>query len=244
MTDTQPPRLSLIIPAYNEAARVVLTIEKATAYFARQPYTAEIIVVDDGSTDGTADAVRARFPGVQVLESPWNRGKGHAMRLGAARSGGEVILVYDADGSTPIEEVEKLWPVLAQGAEVVIGSRAASGAQVETPQPKYRRLMGRMYNLLVRGLGLTAFRDTQCGFKAFTARARDIIFPRLRINGFGADCEMLVVARLNGLRAEEVPVRWINSADTRVKAVRHSLDMILEVLRIRLRAWTGAYTAQ
>jgi dolichyl-phosphate beta-glucosyltransferase len=243
MTDSEPLRLSLIIPAYNEVTRIARTLDNAMAYFARQPYAVEIILVDDGSTDGTASAVRTQFPQVQVIESPWNRGKGHAMRMGAARSHGEFALVYDADGSTTIEEIEKLWPLFAQGADVVIGSRAVSGAQVETPQPKYRRFMGRVYNLLVRGLGLTSFRDTQCGFKAFTARARDIIFSRLTINGFGSDCEMLVVARLHGLRVEEVPVRWINSADTRVKAVRHSLDMILEVLLIRVRAWTGAYTA-
>ncbi len=236
------PRLSLVIPAYNEATRAVRTLEIVTAFFARQTYAAEIIVVDDGSTDGTAAAVRARFPSVVVVESPWNRGKGHAMRLGAARSSGETVLVYDADGSTPIDEIDKLWPTFAQGADVVIGSRAARGAQVETPQPKYRRLMGRVYNLLLRGLGLTDFRDTQCGFKAFTAHARDIIFPLLTINGFGSDCEMLVVARLKGLRAAEIPVRWVNSPDTRVRAIHHSLAMILEVLRIRLKIWTGAYT--
>lgn len=236
------PRLSLVIPAFNEAVRVVATLEKIQAYFDAQAYPAEVIVVDDGSSDGTAEAVRARFPEVKVIESPWNRGKGHAMRLGGARSTGEVVLVYDADGSTPIDEVEKLWPRFAQGAEVVIGSRAVPGAHVEPPQPQYRRLMGRAYNLLLRGLGLTTFRDTQCGFKAFSARARDIIFPRLTVDGFGSDCEMLVIARLHALRTEEVPVRWINSTDSRVRAVRHSLAMFGEVLRIRMRAWTGAYT--
>ncbi len=236
------PRLSLVIPAFNEAVRVLVTLDKAQAYFRAQAYPTEVIVVDDGSTDGTAEAVRGRFPEVKIIESPWNRGKGHAMRLGAARSTGEVVLVYDADGSTPIDEIEKLWPHLDQGAEVVIGSRAAPGARVETPQPKYRRMMGRAYNVLLRSLGLTEFRDTQCGFKAFTARARDIIFPRLTIDGFGSDCEMLVIARLHNLKTEEVPVRWINSTDTRVRAVHDSLMMFAEVLRIRLRAWAGAYT--
>lgn len=236
------PRLSLVIPAYNEAVRVIATLQITQAYFAAQGYPAETIVVDDGSTDGTADAVRTQFPEVKVVESPWNRGKGHAMRLGAARSTGKVVLVYDADGSTPIEEMEKVWPRIAEGAEVVIGSRAAPGAHVEPPQPKYRRLMGRAYNLLLRGLGLTTFRDTQCGFKAFTARARDIIFPKLTVDGFGSDCEMLVIAHLHDLRTEEVPVRWINSTDSRVRAVRHSLAMFGEVLRIRVRAWMGVYS--
>lgn len=241
MTEARPG-LSLVIPAYNEAIRAVQTLKTVSAYLARQPYATQIIVVDDGSTDGTAEAVRAHFPQAVVLESPRNRGKGHAMRLGAVRSSGETVLVYDADGSTPIDEVEKLWLAFARGADVVIGSRAARGAQVETPQPAHRRLMGRAYNLLLRGLRLTQFRDTQCGFKAFTARSRDIVFPRLTIDGFGSDCEMLVVARLNGLRVEEIPVHWINSPDTRVRAVRHSLAMFLEVLRIRLRAWSGGYT--
>jgi dolichyl-phosphate beta-glucosyltransferase len=235
------PRLSLIIPTFNEAGRVGATIEKASAYLARQAYESEIIVVDDGSTDGTAETVARGFEGVRIVAYGANRGKGYAMREGAKAARGEVCLVYDADASTPIEEVDRLWPEFDRGASVVIASRALPASRVEVPQPGYRRVMGRVYNLLVRGLGLTTFRDTQCGFKSFDRRIRESVVPRLVINGFGADCELLVAAGQAGLRIAEIPVRWINSSDTRVRPVRHTAAMILEVLRVRVRVWLGRY---
>ncbi len=235
------PRLSLIIPTYNEARRVGATIEQARAYLASRDYASEIVVVDDGSTDDTAGVTARAFPDVRVVRYGENRGKGYATREGVLASRGDVCLVYDADASTPIGEIEKLWPEFERGAAVVIGSRALPKSRVEVPQPKHRRVMGRVYNLLLRLLGLTRFRDTQCGFKAFDRRVRDRVFPKLVIDGFGADCELLVAAHEAGLDAVEIPIHWINSTDTRVRPVRHALAMILEVFRVRLRAWRGAY---
>jgi dolichyl-phosphate beta-glucosyltransferase len=235
------PRLSLIIPTYNEARRVVGTIEKARAYLASRPYSCEVVVVDDGSQDDTASVVSAAFPKIKVLRYEANRGKGYATREGVEASRGDVCLVYDADASTPIEEVEKLWPEFERGVSVVIGSRALPESRVEVPQPTHRRVMGRVYNLLLRLLGLTRFRDTQCGFKAFDRRVKELVFPRLSIDGFGADVELLVAAEAAGLQVVEIPVRWINSTDTRVRPVRHTIAMIREVLRVRFRAWRGAY---
>jgi dolichyl-phosphate beta-glucosyltransferase len=236
-------RLSLIIPTYNESGRILSTIEKAQAYLCAQEYLSEICVVDDGSADDTAGVVTNAFPDVRVIGYEENRGKGYATRRGVEVAQGEICLVYDADASTPIEEVERLWPEFDRGVSVVIGSRALSDSRVEVPQPRHRRIMGRVYNLLLRGLGLTNFRDTQCGFKAFDRRVREQVFPKLVIDGFGADCELLVAAQQQGLKVAEIPIRWINSTDTRVRPVRHTLTMIREVLYVRLRAWVGAYRA-
>jgi len=153
-----------------------------------------------------------------------------------------VCLVYDADASTPIEEVERVWKEIDAGASVVIGSRALPGSDVAVPQPRHRRIMGRVYNSLLRVLGLTRFRDTQCGFKAFTREVCNNVFPKLVIDGFGADCELLVAADIQGFRIVEIPIRWVNSTDTRVRPFRHTLAMIGEVFRVRLRAWAGAYS--
>lgn len=235
------PRVSLVIPAYNEEARIGETLERACSYFSEQDYGYEIIVVDDGSTDGTSDAASEAGENVRLIHYPGNRGKGYAMRKGVAEAHGEFRIVYDADASTPIAEVEKFWPEFDRGAAVVIGSRALAESDVRVRQPRYRRMMGRIYNMLLRALRLTTFRDTQCGFKAFTADSCDIIFPRLTVSGFGSDCEMLFIARLHGLDVAQIPVLWINSADSKVNPVFHSLDMIREVLLIRLNGFLGRY---
>lgn len=235
------PRLSVIIPAYNEAGRIAETLQRLTGFFSERDIPAELIVVDDGSTDGTAEVIADRFRAVRCLRYERNRGKGYASRRGAEIAHGAHLLVYDADGSTPIEETDKLWPAFESGADVVVGSRALPESNVEVPQPKHRRLMGRVYNRVLRALRLTTLRDTQCGFKAFTAEAAERIFPRLTVDGFGADCEMLVAAREQGLAVREIPIRWINSSDTRVRPFKHSLAMLREVLLVRVRAWAGRY---
>ena len=234
-----PVRVSLIIPTFNEADRIGGTLEAVQAYFVRQGYAFEVIVVDDGSTDGTSEAVRSRFPDVKVIAYPRNRGKGYAMRRGVVEAAGAVRIVYDADGSTPIEEVGRLWPEFEKGAAVVIGSRALPDSDVRVRQPKYRRAMGRIFNWLLRALRLTTFRDTQCGFKAFTAASCDVIFPRLTMNGFGSDCEMLYLARVHGLPVVQVPVTWINSPVSRVNPV---LDSFAIPLPLRHRPKSGHST--
>lgn len=235
------PRVSLVIPAYNEACRIIATLDRAAAYFSEQGYPYEIIVVDDGSADDTSAVVSASAPDVRLITYSENRGKGYAMRRGLEEAQGAYRIVYDADASTPIEEVGKLWPEFENGAAVILGSRALPGSDVQIRQPKYRRMMGRMYNLLLRGLRLTTFRDTQCGFKAFTEESCAIVVPRLTVNGFGADCEMLFIAQLHGLSVVEVPIRWINSLDSRVNPMLDSLVMFREVLGIRMKAFSGRY---
>jgi len=234
-------KVSLVIPAYNEEARIGAALEKAQTYFSEQDYDSEIVVVDDGSTDTTAAIVRENFPDVLLLRYEENRGKGYAMRHGIANATGDYRVVYDADASTPIAEVEKIWAEFEQGAALVLGSRALPGSNVQVRQPRYRRLMGRSYNVLLRTLRLTTFRDTQCGFKGFTAECCEIVFPKLTVNGFGSDCEMLFVAERHGLRVVEVPVHWINSLESRVNPILDSLYMFGEVLRIRLNAMLGRY---
>lgn len=234
-------KLSVLIPAYNEEFRVCDTLDLLEAYFGGQVYEAEIVVVDDGSVDNTSAVIAERHPGVHVVSYPKNRGKGYATRIGGPQCSGEYVLIYDADGSTPIEDVEKLWPYFEEGADIVIGSRAMTDSDVQVRQPLYRQSMGRIYNTLLRILGLTTFKDTQCGFKGIRSACVEKVFPLMTIDGFGADCEMLFVAAKHGFRIEEVPVRWLNSPDTRVHPIFDSLDMIREVLIVRMKSLKGKY---
>jgi len=236
---------SLVIPAYNEANRIGPTLDKAIAYLAAQDYDSEIVVVEDGSSDETVAVAQSRAGGeipVRVVSLPQNRGKGNAVREGMHRHAqGRVRLFFDADGSTPIEELAKIWPKIGDGAQIVIGSRAHPDAEIAVRQNPLREAMGRMNNLILRAIGLTDFKDTQCGFKAFTAEACDIVFPRQTIEGFGFDAELLFIASLHGLHIEEIPVRWENSPDSRVQAVRDSARMFRDLLQVRWNGLRGLY---
>ncbi|MFP6581342.1 MAG: dolichyl-phosphate beta-glucosyltransferase [Candidatus Hydrogenedentota bacterium] len=234
-------QISVLIPAYNEEKRIGGTLDILQEYFAKQSYRAEILVVSDGSTDQTVETVEAGYPDVRMHAYETNRGKGYATRVGGPLCTGEFVLIYDADGSTPIDDVEKLWPKFEEGFDIVIGSRSIAGSDVQIRQPLYRQSMGRIYNLLLRLLGLTTFKDTQCGFKGVRATCIEPVFSRMRSDGFGADCEMLYIAGKLGYRIADVPIRWLNSLDTRVHAIFDSLDMIREVLIIRGRASLGQY---
>lgn len=234
-------RLSVVIPCYNEAKRIGTTLDAFQNYLKRQAYSSEILVVDDGSTDGTARHVEAEYPEVRVVAYESNSGKGRATKLGMEHACGEIRLISDADASTPLEEIEKFWPAFEAGASVVIGSRALPESDIEVRQPWYRENMGRIYNVLLRILRLTEFPDTQCGFKAYTAESCKIIFPRQRMKGFGADCECLYIAKKHGIKTVQIPIRWLNSPDTRVHALFDSLDMIREVLIVRFLAFLGKY---
>lgn len=211
--------LSLIIPAFNEAQRIEPTLRRAQQYLAARPASFEIIVVDDGSTDDTVVLVTAlagELPGLRVLCSPANRGKGHAVRLGMRAATGQVRLFADADGSTPIAELDALLQALAQGADIAIGSRYLPASRVTRPQPWHRRAWSRVVNHVVQRVLLPGVADTHCGFKAFTAAAAARIFAACTVDGWSFDLEVLARAQADGFRIQEVPVRWQN--DERSKA--------------------------
>ena len=233
--------LSLVIPAYNEAQRIGPTLEQTRDYLARQGYDAEIIVVDDGSRDNTAAVVGA-FGSVKLVRLDRNRGKGAAVRRGMLKEArGAYRFYYDADASTPIEELEACWPRFDAGIDIVIGSRAHAASRIERRQAWYRERMGRVYNLFLRGLGLTQFLDTQCGFKGFTAQAAEACFSRQMLDGFSFDAELLYIAAMHGLRVDEIPVRWRNSPKSRVNPLTDSTRMFLDLLRVRANAAAGRY---
>lgn len=236
-------QLSLVIPAYNEAGRIGDTLAHVQAYLDAQPYASEIIVVDDGSDDATQAVVREYATDrTRIVPLPHNQGKGAAVREGLWREAcGNYRVFFDADASTPIEELEKLWPCFDAGADVVIGSRALPEAEVEIHQAWYREKMGRINNTILRCIGLTRLRDTQCGFKGFTAAACGTIFPRQTIDRFSFDVELLVIAARQGLRIDEVPVVWRNAPHTSVNPLTDSARMLWDVLLIRLRDWGGRY---
>jgi dolichyl-phosphate beta-glucosyltransferase len=228
--------LSVVIPAYNEARRLGPTLDRIAAYLGGRGVDHEIVVVDDGSTDATAELV-AGHPalGLRLVRQPENRGKGAALRAGVAAAAGTRVLLTDADLSTPIADLELLEPRLAAGADLVLGSRAAAGARIDRHQPLYRELMGKTFNKIVRLLGVRGVADTQCGFKLLTGAAARDLFPRLTIDGFAWDVELVWLARRRGWRVEEVGVSWADSADSRVHPVRDSAAMLRDILRMRLR---------
>ena len=233
--------LSVVIPAYNEAPRIEKTLAAVRDYLARQTYEAEIVVVDDGSTDGTAAVVEAAFPSVRLIAYEPNHGKGHAVCTGMLAALGAYRLYYDADGSTPIGELEKVWSRFAAGADVVIGSRALPESQILVAQTWWRRAMGRGFNFLVRFLLFQDIADTQCGFKAFTAEAAKTVFSRQTVEGFAFDAELLYIARKRGLGIEQVPIRWANSPKSAVGLTTAPIQMIQELFRIRANNRQGRY---
>jgi len=234
------PTLSVVIPAYNEARRLPATLARVHEHLAVRGVAHEILVVDDGSADATADLARAAGDPVRVLRHEPNRGKGYAVRRGMLAATGERRLMTDADLSTPIEELARLEAEIDRGFDVAIGSRAVAGARIEVHQPAYREAMGRLFNLLVQALLLPGLADTQCGFKLFTAAAAEAAFRACRLDGFSFDVEALYVARRRGLRVAEVPIVWRNDAATRV-GLGGGSAAFADLLRIRLLALLGAY---
>ena len=230
--------LSIVIPCYNEQERLPRTIEQVERYLDGKGFSYELILVDDGSSDGTRtvmDEAAGRNSFVRLEALPRNRGKGRALAEGVAVAKGSEILVTDADLSTPIDELPKLQAELDKGAGVAIGSRALPGSRVEVSQPVYRVLMGKAFNLLVQVVLLPGIWDTQCGFKLFRADVAHEAFAELTTDGFGYDPEVLYRAKRRGVRIAEVPVVWRNSAPTKVSPIKSSLDMFRHVLRIRFR---------
>ena len=231
--------LSVVVPAYNEELRLPRTIEQIEAYLAGRKLDHELILVDDGSADGTRrvmEAAARAHPAVRIEVLPHNRGKGRALAVGVEAARGDQILVTDADLSTPIEELEKLQAGLAGGAGVAIASRAMKGSRVEVSQPAYRVLMGKGFNLIVQAVLLPGIWDTQCGFKLFRGDVAHSVFENLVTDGFAYDPEVLYRARKQGVKIVEVPVVWRNSAPTKVRPFKSSFDMLRHVIRLRMRA--------
>ncbi len=230
--------LSVIIPAYNEEDRILPTVRRVREYLEGRFGDFEIIVIDDASTDATAELVEReiREPGnLRLLRNAVNLGKGGAVKKGMLSSRGSLCLMSDADLSTPIEELEKLLPYLEGGYHIAIGSRGRKGAEILVRQPWYREKMGKVFNLVVRLLLVGDFRDTQCGFKLFRGNVARDVFVKTAIEGFSFDVEVLYIALKQGYRVKEVPVRWVNSPASRVRLFRDPLMMFLDLLKIRLK---------
>ena len=236
---------SIVLPAYNESVRIGATLEKILAYAAQRGWNAEIIVVNDGSTDTTAEIVREyakKHPTLQLLENPGNRGKGYSVRHGMLHAGGDIVLFSDADLSSPISEADKLFAAIADGADIAIGSRWLKSELQIQRQPLYRQLLGRIFNLVLRMILGLKFKDTQCGFKAFTGNAAQTIFPLQKIERWGFDPELLYLARKFGFTVKEVPVAWSHREGTRISPLRDGIRMFGEVLKIRWNALSRKYT--
>ena len=239
-----PPTYSIVIPAYNESARLGATLERVLSYVREQGWDAEVIVVNDGSRDNTAEIVKslsAQNPALKLLENPGNRGKGYSVRNGMLHAQGRLILFSDADLSSPIEEAPKLLSALQAGADIAIGSRWLKAETQTQRQPLHRQLFGRIFNLMLRiSLGLH-FADTQCGFKAFRRAAAQAIFPLQKIERWGFDPEILFLARKLRFKVQEIPVAWGHSGGTRINPLVDGAKMFQEMLRVRWYSITGEY---
>ncbi|MEP0841946.1 MAG: glycosyltransferase family 2 protein [Phycisphaerae bacterium] len=241
--------LSIIIPAYNEQARIGASLAEVLRFAQARPGGAEVIVVDDGSTDGTADLVSAFIAehaggeaALRLLRHEHNQGKGAGVRTGFQHAAGEIVLFTDADLSAPIDEAPRLIePILAGECDVAIGSRALAGSVIQVRQSWLRRSMGRVFNRLVRAWTGLDIRDTQCGFKAFRRAAMAPAFAVQRVSGFAFDVELLYLARKLGLRVREVPVTWNHVGDSRVSLVFDSAAMFVELLKVRWNDRRGGY---
>ena len=224
------------MPCLDEESRLPASLDTAISYLEADGRAFEIILVDDGSRDATPELIRAAERADRYVRGvflPANRGKGRALAEGVRRTCGALVLISDADFSAPIHELPRLEEAIVRGADIAIGSRAKRGAR-EVDQPLHRRLMGKGFNLFVQALLLRGLWDTQCGFKLFRGDVARQLFSGLRTDGFAYDVEVLYRARRSDHTVAEVPVRWINSATTRVRAVRHSTEMLKDVLRIRM----------
>lgn len=242
-----PPELSIIIPAYNEGRRLGRGLARIQEYYEGLPGgldAVEILVVDDGSTDDTAQIAQdwaRRLPVVRLVSNGENRGKGYSVRHGMLEAKGRIAIFTDADLSSPIEESEKLLVAIREGNDVAIGSRAVDRSLIFGRQSRLREFAGKIFNAWVRIFTGLPFQDTQCGFKAFVREPSLIVFQQQRIERFGFDPEILFLARRHGLRTAEVPVRWAHDPGTKVHMIRDSLQMFGDLIYIRWNWLTGRY---
>ena len=229
--------VSLVIPAYNEEARLAPTLAHCVRYLSASPWSWEIVVVDDGSTDGTVALCRrlaADVPGLRVVETRPNRGKGHAVRVGVRAARGAVIVMYDADGSTPVAEVGKLVAPIARGeAAIAIGSRYVDGRR--TDQPAWRRVWSRLANFVMQRTLVPGIVDAHCGCKAFTAAAAHDLFGRSTVDGWSFDLEILALAARLGYRVSEIGVAWRDDRRSRVRPLRDGVRAVAEAISIGRR---------
>jgi glycosyltransferase involved in cell wall biosynthesis len=238
-----PPELSIVVPSFNEELRLPVTLAEISAYIRASKRETEVIVVDDGSTDRTADVAnsfRGEIQRLRVVSNDKNRGKGYSVRRGMLEAHGRIVLFTDADLSAPIDEADKLIAALADH-DVAIGSRALDRRLISVRQSIFREYAGIIFNFIVRAILRLPFVDTQCGFKAFRRDRCRVIFQQQRIERFGFDPELLYLARHHGLRAVEIPVRWAHSPATKVSMWRDSVQMFLDVFIIRWNALSGRY---
>ncbi len=241
---SEEPRYSIVIPAFNESARIPATLRSVVECVRAQAWNAEIIVVNDGSTDHTSAVVRAfqkDAPEIRLLENPGNRGKGYSVRSGILQARGQIVLFTDSDLSAPIEEAERLFAAIEAGADIAIGSRWLESGRQTHRQPFYRQFFGRCFNTVTRGVMGLPFADTQCGFKAFTRNAAQIVFKLQTIERWGFDPEILFIAIKHGLTVVEVPVSWAHDARSRVSYLKDGLKMLEEIAIIRWNAMRGRY---
>ncbi|MDE3103638.1 MAG: glycosyltransferase family 2 protein [Acidobacteriota bacterium] len=240
------PQLSIIIPAYNESARIEETLERVLSCVEAQGWDAEVLVVDDGSKDDTAAIIKRwmqQHPRLHLIQNPGNRGKGYSVRNGLLQAAGEMVMFTDADLSAPMEEAERLMQALREGADVAIGSRWLERARQTIQQPLYRQFFGRCFNWITRTVMGLPFKDTQCGFKAFRRDAAQVIFRLQRIERWGFDPEILFIARKLKYSIREVPVTWGHDERSRMSYLKDGMKMLEEMAVIRINSLFGRYDA-
>ena len=230
--------LSIIIPVFNEEMKIGKDLEKISEYFNKQPYTYEVVVVNDGSTDNTLEKTKTAAKSVknfQLVAYEHNKGKGYAVRQGVFASRGEYVFFVDAGYCVPFNETEKGIRLLKEGNDIALGSRLLKQSIIVVKQPFYRTIAGRTFSFLVKTfIGLKGIIDTQCGFKLFTAKCAKDIFKRQKIDGFTFDAEVLLLARRSGYKIAEFPVQWACDKDSKLKPVAHTFKILSEILKIRL----------
>lgn len=238
------PEYTIVIPAYNERARIERTLEEVLRTLDENQWDAELLVVDDGSTDDTAQRVEAFAASdrrVRLIRNPGNRGKGYSVRNGLLHGTGRIVMFTDADLSAPMGEAERLFAAIHAGADVAIGSRWLERSRQTIQQPLYRQFFGRCFNLVTRMVMHLPFADTQCGFKAFRRSAAQTIFQLQRIDRWGFDPEILFIALRRGYRVQEVPVTWGHDERSRISYVKDGIKMLEELMYVRWNALIGLY---
>jgi glycosyltransferase involved in cell wall biosynthesis len=244
---TEYPNYSIVIPAYNESARILGALRSVVGCIRERGWRAEVIVVNDGSRDATGEIVRefARTaPEVRLIENPGNRGKGYSVRSGILQAFGEVVMFTDSDMSAPIEEAERLFAAISDGADIAIGSRWLEKGRQTHRQPFYRQFFGRCFNAVTRFVMGLRFADTQCGFKAFTRAAAQTVFQLQTIERWGFDPEILFIALKRGYKVVEVPVSWAHDERSRMSYLKDGIKMLEEIAIVRWNALRGRYGKQ